>query len=186
MPISKLYCLSLLTVAIVALLACDPAGGESSQAQTAPGWQGVISIPDEPGERLLFSGTVYEPDGKTPASGVDLLIYHTDVQGLYRHEGSRGGGNPDSSRLWAQLRTDQRGRYELRTIKPGPYPNQRIPAHIHLEAEKPGYRKLILEVVFEGDPFVTDAYRRDGFGIQPLERGADGTLRCVYDFKLAR
>lgn len=186
MPISKVYCLSLLTVVVVALLACGQAGGDSSAGQTAPGWQGVISIPDEPGERLLFSGTVYEPDGKTPAPGVDLVIYHTDVQGLYRHEGQRGGGSPGTSRLRARLRTDERGRYELRTIKPGPYPNQRIPAHIHLEAEKPGYRKLILEVVFEGDPFVTAAYRRDDVGIRPLEKGADGTLRCVYDFKLAR
>lgn len=183
MPISNACFLPLL---VVALLACGQAGGDSPQAKTAPGWQGVISIPDEPGERLLFSGTVYEPDGKTPAPGVDLLIYHTDVQGLYRHEGSRGGGNAGTSRLWARLRTDARGRYELRTIKPGPYPDQRIPAHIHIEAEKPGYRKLVLEVVFEGDPLVTGAYRRADVGIRPLKKGADGALRCVYDFQLAR
>jgi protocatechuate 3,4-dioxygenase beta subunit len=179
MRISKL---SLLPVLVAALFACAPAGGESVKTEKAPGWRGVISVPDEPGERLLFSGTVYEPDGKTPAPGVDLLIYHTDVQGLYR----RPGDGSESSRLWARLRTDERGRYELRTIKPGPYPNERIPAHIHLEAEKPGYRKLVLEVVFEGDPFVTDAYRRADVGIRPLEKGADGTLRCVYDFRLSR
>jgi protocatechuate 3,4-dioxygenase, beta subunit len=182
MAISK----TLLPLFAVALLACGQAGGDTSPGAAASGWQGVISVPDEPGERLLFSGTVYEPDGKTPAPGVDLLIYHTDVQGLYRHEGTHGGDNPDTSRLWARLRTDARGRYELRTITPGPYPNQRIPAHIHLEAEKEGYRKLVLEVVFEGDPYVTAAYRRDDVGIRPLEKGPDGTLRCVYDFKLAR
>ena len=182
MAISK----ALLPLFVATLLACGQAGGDASRGNAAPGWQGVISIPNEPGERLLFSGTVYEPDGKTPAPGVDLLIYHTDVQGLYRHEGPRGGGNAGTSRLWARLRTDERGRYELRTIKPGPYPNQRIPAHIHVEAEKPGYRKLVLEVVFEGDPFVTDAYRRDDVGIRLLERAGDGTLRCAYDFKLAR
>lgn len=179
MRISKLSFLPLL---VALLLACGQAGGDSGKTEAAPGWKGVISVPDEPGERLLLSGTVYEPDGRTPAPGVDLLIYHTDAQGLYR----RPGDDPQSSRLWARLRTDERGRYELRTIRPSPYPDQRIPAHIHLEAEKPGYRKLVLEVVFEGDPFVTDLYRRDDVGVRPLDKGADGTLRCVYDFKLAR
>jgi hypothetical protein len=42
-----------------------------------------LAPPDEPGEQLEISGTIYQQDGKTPAAGVVLYMYHTDSKGLY-------------------------------------------------------------------------------------------------------
>ena len=32
----------------------------------------------EPGERMIISGTIYLPDGKTPAKDAILSVWHTD------------------------------------------------------------------------------------------------------------
>ena len=41
-------------------------------------WETKIAPSDEPGEPILIRGTIYHNDGKTPASGVILYVYHTD------------------------------------------------------------------------------------------------------------
>src|SRR6187200_2016893 len=45
----------------------------------------VDTLPDfnEEGPKIEISGTIYKPDGKTPAPGVILYVYHTDQKGLY-------------------------------------------------------------------------------------------------------
>jgi protocatechuate 3,4-dioxygenase, beta subunit len=42
-----------------------------------------ISKPGEAGDPLIISGIIYHQDGKTPAPGVILYVYHTDNEGLY-------------------------------------------------------------------------------------------------------
>ncbi|HEY7547229.1 MAG TPA: hypothetical protein VID27_20210 [Blastocatellia bacterium] len=145
----------------------------------------TIAAKEEPGERIIVTGTVYDAEGK-PLEGVSVYVYHTDANGYYT-PGSNDNRNP---RLRGYMRTDREGRYEFSTIRPGPYPNSRIPAHIHYVVTAPGYRERVFEIVFEGDPFIDDRIRADakkedsGFSIRPLERG--DTLRCVQDIKLKR
>src|SRR5436190_19060450 len=45
----------------------------------------TATLPDynEPGPKLEISGIVYKRDGRTPASGVVLYVYHTDQTGHY-------------------------------------------------------------------------------------------------------
>jgi len=86
----------------------------------------VIPEPGEPGEPLIVEGTIFEPDGVTPASGVGFFVYHTDATGHYN-----AWDDESDPRLHGWLRTDDRGRYEFRTIRPAPYAHQKIPAHIH-------------------------------------------------------
>ena len=59
----------------------------------------TIVRPEEPGERLILSGTVYVRDGRIPLSGVTVYVYQTDVHGLYNPEGKFGV--PHRIRGWA-------------------------------------------------------------------------------------
>jgi protocatechuate 3,4-dioxygenase beta subunit len=116
-----------------------------------------IAIPPagEPGVPLTVEGRVLLKGG-APASSVDVYVYQTDARGYYSPDG-RDERNP---RLKGYLRTDDQGRYQVRTIRPGPYPNSGPPAHIHYEVTSAsGVQRF--ELVFEGDQRLTDAIRRD-------------------------
>ena len=148
----------------------------------------TIASREEPGERLIVSGTVYGPDGVTPLKGASIYVYHTDIKGHY----SEGTTRSDNPRLRGWLRSDAKGRYEFNTIKPGPYPASRVPAHIHYVVSAPGHREKIFEIVFEGDSFINDQVRSDAkkedgvFSIRQLEKDGQGMLRCVQDIRLRR
>lgn len=148
----------------------------------------TLAAPDEPGERLIVSGRVFGPDGKTPIADASLYVYQTDKEGIY----SKPVNDSRTPRLRANLRTDSEGRYEYSTIKPGSYPNTQNPAHIHYVVNAGGYKERIFEIVFEDDPLVNERIRanaaRDGsgFSIRPLTRDAQGVLRCTQDVRLTR
>jgi protocatechuate 3,4-dioxygenase beta subunit len=114
----------------------------------------VIPPAGEPGAALTVEGRVLTAGG-APARGVDVYVYQTDARGYYSPDG-RDERNP---RLRGWLRTDEDGRYQVRTIRPGPYPNSGPPAHIHYEVSSTsGVQQF--ELVFEGDARLTDAIRR--------------------------
>src|ERR1051326_7764841 len=92
----------------------------------------VIPLEREPGEPLIISGTVYKEDGKTPAEGILIYVYHANAAGINAKR------TPDTGRpqwrhgyLRGWMRTGKDGKYEFRTIKPGGYPHRPdVPAHI--------------------------------------------------------
>jgi len=47
----------------------------------------------EPGERMIISGTIYLPGGKTPAKNAILSVWHTDSKGFYIAGGGEQGRN---------------------------------------------------------------------------------------------
>src|SRR4051812_3563417 len=47
------------------------------------GWQATIAGAGEAGEPLEMQGVIYQSDGRTPAPGVVLYVYHTDAKGYY-------------------------------------------------------------------------------------------------------
>jgi protocatechuate 3,4-dioxygenase beta subunit len=146
----------------------------------------TIAGPQEPGERLTVTGRVRAEDGVTPLAGASVYVYHTDVNGYY----SPGTNDSRNPRLRGYLRTDAQGRYEFNTIKPGSYPNSRVPAHIHYVVSAAGYKDRVFEIVFEGDPFLTDNVRQEaakafsGFALRRLEKDSQGRWRCTQDIKL--
>ena len=146
----------------------------------------TIAAGNEPGQRLIVAGRVFGSDGSTPLAGASVYVYHTDAKGYYS-PGTNDNRNP---RLRGYMRTDGQGRYEFSTIKPGPYPNNRIPAHIHYVVTAEGYRERVFEIVFEGDPNLDENVRREaakewtGFSLRQLEKDSRGFWRCTQDIKM--
>jgi protocatechuate 3,4-dioxygenase beta subunit len=119
-----------------------------------------------------------------------LYAYHTNARGYYAHAvGTMGQGRWHGD-LRGWLRTGPGGRYRIETIRPAPYPDRSIPAHIHMHVMVQGGReRYIDDVVFDDDPLVTAGYRsgasnRGGSGIVHLERDASGVLHGRRDIIL--
>lgn len=133
---------------------------------------------DEPGTRLEISGTVYKPDGKTPAKDIVLYLYHTDAQGLY-------SAAPDQvhakrhGHLRGWVRTNERGEFKINSIRPAPYPRENIPAHIHIFVKEPGKSLYYIdEVWFDDDTLVTSEMKR-----KANQRGGDLLIHLTQDSK---
>ncbi len=109
------------------------------------------------GVKIKVEGTIYQPDGKEHAENVILYVYHTNQEGLYApKEVAQGWGKKHGyNRGW--VRTDKNGRYTIYTVKPAPYPNSSIPAHIHYTILEPNGKYYWLDSsYFEGDSLLTD------------------------------
>jgi protocatechuate 3,4-dioxygenase beta subunit len=129
---------------------------------------GRVAPQGEPGQPLHVSGVVVGPDG-APISGASLYVYQTDHEGYYGVKPASDNRNP---RLKVFLRSDAKGAWSFETVKPGSYPDSRVPAHIHFEVSAAGRAPRIFEIVFEGDPHVTASMRRDSaFSVRPIDAG---------------
>lgn len=145
-------------------------------------WQAAATPAGEPGEPLVVSGTVYAADGTTPKAGAVVYAYQTDARGLYTPD-----GRPGVPRLHAFMRTDARGRYQMRTIRPASYPGQSVAPHIHIVVEVDGREQ---GAHFDVDPELTEEVRErlaSQGRFAPVcrpERDASGTARCTRDIRL--
>lgn len=190
---------------LLSLAACGAAPGEATRSEALPAceWCGadeapaegltaemVLAGPDEPGERLVVGGTVFESDGRTPAAGVLVYAYHTDVTGRYTRRGDETGNGRRHGRLRGWLLTGADGRYRIDTIRPAGYPGSTEPAHIHLTVRPPGGEEAWIDAIeFADDPRLTAAQRarkegRGGSGIVEPVRGEDGVWRATRDVVL--
>lgn len=137
------------------------------------------------GERatLRMEGTVFLPDGRTPAAGIVMYVYQTGRDGEY---GSDGRGGP---RLRGWLRTDSMGRYRYDTIVPAPYPDRKTPARIHVQFWGGKAAQQYFDVYFEHDPLLGEplgkAARREGrfASVVRLSPGGPG-VTGLQDFRL--
>jgi catechol 1,2-dioxygenase len=162
--------------------------------------------PDEPGDRLVFSGRVLDPDGE-PLPGAMLDIWQADARGLY------SGFAPEvpDGNLRGKVIADDEGRYQVRTIVPAPYtiphdgPTGRMiaaagwhpwrPAHIHLIVSADGHEALTTQLYPDFSDYLDSDVAsavKDALIVhpQPRERDPDlGTdtahLYFEYDFTLA-
>lgn len=178
------------TVSVVALLFVVSAGvcrgqEEAPYPQAPNKLSSVASIvsEDEPGTRLIISGKVYRSDRTTPYSGLILYFYQTDVTGVY----NKVDGSYRKPRLHGWARTDEKGSYELRTIKPGSYPRRREAAHIHVTVKTGSSARWLDAYLFEGDPNLSqeEARQVDALGrfspVLRLTQGTKGELIAVRD-----
>ena len=161
---------------LLLLLAISPAAQSVREAPANAPSTGRVAASGEPGQPLTVSGTVVGPDG-APIAGASLYVYQTDHEGYYGVKPASDSRNP---RLKLFLRSDAKGAWSFTTIKPGSYPNSRAPAHIHFEVAAPGRAARIFEIVFEGDPFLTERMRTDpAFSVRSIAAGGRVTERIT-------
>ncbi len=110
------------------------------------------------GERILVSGRVFDTEGK-PLRDTLVEIWQANAAGRYRHKWDRWPAELDPNFSGAgRCLTDENGRYEFTTIKPGPYPwgnhhNAWRPAHIHFSLLGRAFmQRLVTQMYFPGDP----------------------------------
>ena len=110
------------------------------------------------GERMILHGRVLDGD-RRPVRGTLIEIWQANAAGRYRHARELhpapldpnfdGGG---------RCLTDDGGRYQFITIKPGAYPWGNHPnawraAHIHISLFGPAFAtRLVTQMYFPGDP----------------------------------
>lgn len=136
-----------------------------------------VTLPDynEAGPKIDISGVVYLSDGVTPAPNVVLYLYHTDQNGYYSAKGNETGWGKRHGYIRGWLKTNDKGEYKFYTLRPAPYPNSSIPAHIHTFIKEPGKKEYWIEdYVFDDDKFVDEAYRK-----RAENRGGDGILKLI-------
>jgi protocatechuate 3,4-dioxygenase beta subunit len=157
---------------------CNPPENLSSKT--------VIPPANEPGEPLIVTGKVFKADGKTPAEGMVLWVYHTDRTGYYNEK-----DDASHPRLKGWMKIGADGKYEFRTIRPGAYPHRSTPAHIHAHVYGPGFsERSIDDYWFKDDPRINEKelkQQADNGGhpvIVELKRGNDGVWRGERDIVL--
>ena len=156
---------------------------------------------NEPGEKLIFSGTVRSTDGY-PLACANLDIWQANGACEYSHF------QPDvpEYNLRGQLTTDDDGSFEFETVLPAPYEVPKDgatgqllkalgrhcfrPGHIHFKLSHDQAAPLTTQIYFEGDPWlgsdvvgaakeslVTKLTRHEGNGSEPY-------ATCSFDFVL--
>ena len=112
------------------------------------------------GPRIVVQGRVLDEAGR-PVPGALLEVWQANAGGRYRHkkESYLAPLDPNFGGC-GRVITDEQGRYEFRTVQPGPYPwpngpNDWRPAHIHFSVFGHAFaQRLITQMYFEGDPMI--------------------------------
>ena len=150
----------------------------------------TIAAASEPGERMEISGVIYRRDGKTPAPGVILYVYHTDATGHYTPAPDASGSARRHGHLRGWMKTGADGAYAFSTIRPVAYPGRAIPAHVHPLVKEPDLNEYYLdEYRFDDDPLLTPAERahaenRGGSGLVRLTKSPAGVWTGRRDIVL--
>lgn len=140
-----------------------------SHVSTSVGWNGN-------GQKLLIEGTVYQPDGVTPASGVIIYYWHTDEFGLYSSDKITPNEAVRHGKMRGWIKTANDGKYQIFTSRPAPYPNEEIPSHIHIAVKEPGIpNEYYLDWYFDDDNLYLNHRKKYG----KFDRGGTEILRVL-------
>ncbi|AXK38961.1 twin-arginine translocation pathway signal protein [Crenobacter cavernae] len=158
-----------------------------------------LAGPDELGDRLVLTGTVFGSDCRTPLPGALIEVWQANHAGLYDTNKPGNFTEVTSFHLRGMLYTNEKGQYEVETIMPGRYPvppnlpglekyaGLTRPAHIHMRVMESLHIPLTMQLYFKGDPFIANdpwAGKKPSLAIDLKQ---DGKLRRgVFDVVLAR
>jgi protocatechuate 3,4-dioxygenase, beta subunit len=135
------------------------------------------------GERIIVHGRLLDGDGK-PVRNSLIEIWQANAGGRYRHQGDQHPAALDPNFSGGgRCMTDDDGRYEFVTIKPGAYPWQNNPnawrsRHIHFSLFGPAFAtRLITQMFFPGDPL----FFQDPIFNSVRDEKARDRMICAYD-----
>ncbi len=107
------------------------------------------------GEVIRVTGQVLDDQGM-PIEGALVDIWQANSYGRYDHEDDTATTPIDPNfQGWGMVKTDADGRYAFTTIKPGAYgvdDEWDRPPHIHYKVSRRGYREIITQMYFAGEP----------------------------------
>ena len=144
---------------------------EISNEHTSIGWT-------EGKQKLILTGNVFQLDGKTPAPNVIVYYWHTDDNGLYSSNNQTPEQAKEHGKLRGWVKTDETGKYTIKTSRPAAYPSQDIPQHIHLSIKETDIiNEYYADLYFDDDPLYLNHKKKYG----KLDRAGTELLRIVLD-----
>ncbi len=135
-------------------------------------------LPRAQGQLIHLRGRVLDETGR-PVAHALLELWQANASGRYTHAMDRGNPAPleDNFEGSTRMFSDDKGYYELLTIRPGAYavPShpKRLwrPPHIHLAVWAGGmFSRLITQLYFPGDPLNTQDFLLNAV---PTQQGRD-------------
>ncbi|HQY19851.1 MAG TPA: hypothetical protein PLX80_03290 [Ignavibacteria bacterium] len=148
-----------------------------------PGYVMNISSKTEPGIKIFIEGQILKADGKTPYPEILIYAYQTDSTGLYSKSGNETGVQKLHGKLHGWCMTDINGKYKINTVRPGKYPTNDFPAHIHWAIREPdGKMQYLNDFVFSDDKHVNEEYiskpyyKTGDVGVLKLSKNNNGIM----------
>ncbi len=129
------------------------------------------------GQKLIVTGTVFQHNESTPARDVIIYYWQTDQNGLYAAEDGMDDKVKAHGHIRGLVKTDEKGYYRMHTIRPAPYPDDVIPAHIHFSIKEPDVINAYYtdDILFSGDSLLASWQKK-----YPAEnRGGSGIVHPV-------
>ncbi|MEK8079873.1 dioxygenase family protein [Pseudomonas sp. XK-1] len=158
-----------------------------------------LAGPDEPGERLVVSGSVFSADCRTPIPNALVEVWQANGAGLYDTQTPGNFTDKGNFHLRGMLYTDAQGRYRIETVMPGRYPvppnlpgleqyaGITRPAHIHFRVMESLHVPVTLQLYFEGDPYIAKDPWASAHPDNVIALEADGEgRRGAFDIVLGR
>lgn len=155
---------------------------------------------DDGGEPTILRGVVKDSEGR-PIAGATIDVWQNAATGFYAVQ--QPGVQP-STNLRGRFLTDDQGRYEVRCVRPVPYPipddgpvghllrdtgrHQWRAAHIHIKASADGFEPLTSHI-FDRDSDYLDSDTVFGVKeslIRDFVPDGEGWLVCEHDIVLSR
>lgn len=161
-------------------------------------FQAKLAPAEEPGEKLIVSGTVYSADCRTALPRALIEVWQANSTGQYDTNTPGNFTESHTFHLRGMLSTDEQGRYEIDTVMPGRYPippglpglerfaGQTRPAHIHFRVMESLHVPLTTQLYFHDDPFIGKDPYASAKPSLAVKLKQDGThLKGAFDIVLA-
>jgi catechol 1,2-dioxygenase len=162
-------------------------------------FQSRLAGPEEPGDRLIVTGTVFSSDCRTPVAGALIEVWQANSAGLYDTNKPGNFTEVASFHLRGMMYTNEKGQYAIETIVPGRYPvppnlpglekygGITRPAHIHFRVMDSLHVPLTTQLYFKGDPFLAGDPWAGHKQSLAIDLQQDGPIRRgTFDIVLAR
>jgi protocatechuate 3,4-dioxygenase beta subunit len=145
-----------------------------------------LVVPNDPGTKILLSGTVKHEDCITVFKKAKIELWHCSAKGEYDN-------STEEFRYRGTTYSDNDGKYFFNTILPVPYGiggDVYRPAHFHMMISGEGYQPLVTQLYFTEDKYLS----KDSSSASPtakrrilkVETLKDNSKKVSFDISLSK